>query len=176
MLNTAKNNQIIIPIVSSIKRTYIPVSFLDKSYVVMNSALVVYDADPYIFGIITSKMHLTWVKAFAGKLKSDFRYSVGLCWYSFPIPLLTTKQKEEINQHVYSVLGEREKHSEKTMAEMYDPDKMPAGLKEAHHNLDLAIERIYRSKPFTSDKERLEYLFKLYERMIKEEIAKNVIN
>ena len=70
---------------------------------------------------------------------------------------------------MYAVLSEREKHSEKTLAQLYDPDKMPDGLREAHHQLDLAVERCYRSKPFASDEERLEYLFRLYEQMIAEE-------
>jgi len=73
---------------------------------------------------------------------------------------------QSISVHVYQILDERERHSQKTMAELYDPDKMPDGLREAHHNLDIAVERCYRSRPFTSDEERLEYLFKLYEAMI----------
>ena len=77
-------------------------------------------------------------------------------------------QKKELENYVYKVLEEREKHSEKTPAQLYDPEKMPIGLREAHHQLDLAIERCYRVKPFESDEERLEYLFKLYEQMIAE--------
>ena len=103
----------------------------------------------------------------------DMQYSNTLCYNTFPIPSLSSKQKDEITRHVYTVLEEREKHPEKTIAQMYDPDKMPEGLKEAHHQLDLAIERIYRSKPFKSDEERLEHLFKLYEQMIEEEKTKN---
>ena len=114
---------------------------------------------------------MTWVKAVGGRLKTDYRYSAELCYNTFPVPDLTEKQKETINTHVYNVLEEREKHSEKTMAELYDPDKMPDGLREAHHHLDLAVERCYRSKPFTSDEERLEYLFKLYEDMTAKEKA-----
>jgi hypothetical protein len=75
------------------------------------------------------------------------------------------KQKEEITELVFNILDERENHSEKTLAQMYDPDKMPQDLKEAHHQLDLAIEKCYRAKPFENDEERLEYLFKLYEQM-----------
>jgi len=74
-----------------------------------------------------------------------------------------------LESHVYRILEEREKHSEKTLAQLYDPDKMPEGLREAHHQNDLAVERCYRSRPFESDEERLEYLFKLYEQMIEEE-------
>jgi hypothetical protein len=95
-----------------------------------------------------------------------------LSYNTFPFPAISEKQKEELNQHVFNILGEREKHPEKTLAQLYDPDKMPDGLREAHHQNDLAIERCYRSKPFENDEERLEYLFKLYEKMIAEEEAK----
>jgi len=112
---------------------------------------------------------MTWVRAVAGRLKSDYRYSAVICYNTFPFPDINQEQKQELERNVYAVLGEREKHSEKTLAQLYDPDKMPEGLREAHHQLDLAVERCYRSKPFTSDEERLEFLFKLYEQMIAEE-------
>ena len=114
---------------------------------------------------LNSKIHLLWVKTFGGQLETRIRYSVGMCWYSFPFPVISDKQKEQINLHVFEILDERAKYPEKTLAQLYDPDKMPAGLKEAHHQLDLAIERCYRLKPFESDVERLEYLFKMYEEM-----------
>ena len=169
MLNTAKSTQIVIPIVSSERRTYIPISFVDDTYIILNSALVIYDPETYIFGILNSKIHLLWVKIFAGRLETRIRYSVGMCWFSFPFPSITENQKKELEKNVYKVLEERENHSEKTLAQLYDPDKMPDGLREAHRQLDLAVERCYRSKPFESDEERLEYLFKLYEQMIAEE-------
>ena len=89
--------------------------------------------------------------------------------YHYLFPEISKEQKQELKRHVYAVLSERENHSEKTLAQLYDPDKMPTGLRAAHHQLDLAVERCYRSKPFVSDEERLEYLFKLYEQMIAEE-------
>lgn len=165
---------IIIPATSSERRYYIPCGFLKKGTVVTNSAQVIYDAEPWIFGIISSRIHMTWVRAVAGRLETRYRYSAGVCYNSFPFPCIIAKQKEEINGHVYNVLEEREKHSEKTLAQMYDPDKMPEGLKEAHYHLDLAVERCYRSRPFTNDEERLEYLFKLYEQMTKEEKSKKL--
>ncbi len=99
-------------------------------------------------------------------MESRIRYSSTLGYNTFPFPEINQRQKEQINLHVFAVLEEREKHSGKTMAQLYDPDKMPRGLKEAHHQLDLAIERCYRLKPFESDTERLEYLFKEHEKMI----------
>ncbi|MFA5040723.1 MAG: type IIL restriction-modification enzyme MmeI, partial [Bdellovibrionales bacterium] len=112
-----------------------------------------------------SRMHLLWVRTVGGQLETRIRYSPEICYNTFPVPPLSDKQKETLVGHVYNVLEEREASSEKTMAELYDPDKMPDGLREAHHNLDIAVERCYRSKSFTSDEERLEYLFKLYEEM-----------
>lgn len=157
---------IIIPIVSSENREYIPIGFIDENTVILNSAQVVYTSQPWVFGLISSKMHMVWVRSLAGRLKTDYRYSTALCYNTYPFPEINQKQKEQINLHVFQVLEEREKHSGKTLAQLYDPDKMPKGLKEAHHQLDLAIERCYRLKPFESDTERLEYLFKEYEKMI----------
>ena len=165
-------DSIIVPRTSSERREYIPIGFLNSDTIISDAAQAIYDAKPWIFGVISSQMHMTWVRAVAGRLKTDYRYSSALCYNTFPIPPLTTKQKETLTRHVYTILEEREKHSEKTMAQLYDPDKMPADLLEAHQSLDLAVERIYRSRPFGSDEERLEYLFKLYEKMIAEEKAK----
>jgi hypothetical protein len=111
---------------------------------------------------------MIWVKAVAGLLETRIRYSAGVCYNGFPFPEINEKQKQNLTSHVYNILEEREKHPEKTMAELYDPNKMPAGLKKAHQDLDVAIELCYRSKPFTSDEERLEHLFKLYEGMVNE--------
>lgn len=157
---------LLIPIVASERRTHLVLGFLDSGEVIPNSARAIYNIEPYMFGILSSYMHILWVKAVGGKLKTDYRYSAGICYNSFPFPEINQKQKEQINLHVFEVLEEREKHSGKTLAQLYDPDKMPKGLKEAHHQLDLAIERCYRLKPFESDTERLEYLFKEYEKMI----------
>jgi hypothetical protein len=156
---------IIIPVVSSERREYIPCGFINPLQIVPNSAQIIYDCDSWVFGIITSKIHLVWVKLVSGKLENRIRYSSSICYNTFPFPTISDKQKQQINLHVFEVLDERAKYPEKTLAQLYDPDKMPKGLKEAHHQLDLAIERCYRLKPFESDVERLEYLFKMYEEM-----------
>jgi hypothetical protein len=98
-------------------------------------------------------------------LETRIRYSSVLCYNTFPFPNISDKQKEIINLHVFAILEEREKYPEKNLAQLYDPNKMPKGLKEAHHELDLAIERCYRLKPFENDVERLEFLFNEYEKM-----------
>ena len=160
-----KNSSLIIPIVSSENREYIPIGFLRPGTIVPNSAQVIYDADKLTFGVVTSKMHMVWVRHTAGRLENRFRYSIFLCYNTFPFPKISDKQRQVIEMYVDNILSEREKYSDKTMAELYDPDKMPQGLREAHHSLDLAIEKCYRQAPFESDEKRLEHLFKRYEIM-----------
>jgi hypothetical protein len=164
-----ETDAIIIPCHSSENREYIPIGFVDKNCVITNSAQSVYFAQPYHFGTLTSKMHNIWVRAVGGSLESRIRYSSVLCYNTFPIPSISQKQKEEITQCTFRILEEREKHPEKTLSQLYDPNKMPEGLREAHRLNDLAVERCYRSKPFESDEKRLEYLFNLYEKMTSKE-------
>ncbi|WP_291071392.1 class I SAM-dependent DNA methyltransferase [Empedobacter sp. UBA5637] len=159
----------IIPRHSSENRDYIPLGLYNSDTIIADSALAIYNAQPWIFGVLHSKMHMVWVDAVGGKLETRYRYSAKLCYNTFPFPTLSEKQKETINQYVFSVLDERAKYPEKTMAWLYNPETMPAGLKQAHKELDEAIERIYRLAPFNSDEERLEYLFKLYDEMTSKE-------
>jgi hypothetical protein len=160
---------LICPTVSSERRNYIPLGYLEANDVVIAPNQVIYDPDPYIFAILSSRMHMTWVRSVAGRLKTDYRYSSALCYNTFPFPKISEKQKEILDDHVFNILDEREKYSEKTMAKLYDPDHMPEGLLKAHHEMDLAVEKCYRKRPFNDDAERLEYLFKLYEEMIEAE-------
>lgn len=162
-----KKEFLLVPQTGSEKREYVPIGYFDSSFVPSNGTRVIYNVQPWLFGIISSKMHIVWVKAVAGRLKTDMQYSNTLCYNTFPFPEITLKQKENLNLYVFAILDERAKHPEKTMAQLYDPDKMPKGLKQAHEELDRAVEQCYRLQPFTSDTERLEYLFKLYEEMTK---------
>lgn len=159
-------DSIIVPATSSERRKYIPIGFLSSDTIISNSAMAVYDAQPWLFGMLHSKMHMVWVATIGGKLKTDYRYSAKLCYNTFPFPDISTKQKEIISQYVFQVLDERAKYPEKTMAWMYNSETMPISLKEAHNQLDEAIDRIYRLSPFQNDVERLEFLFKLYGEMI----------
>ena len=168
-INTTKTQSIIIPLTTSERREYVPIGFIDSDTIATNSSSVIYDAEPYLFSLISSKMHMVWMKVISGRLKSDYRYSSDLCYNTFPIPKISETQKIELEKYVYKILDEREKFSEKSLAQLYDPEKMKEGLREAHHQNDLAVERCYRLKPFDSDEERLEYLFKLYEQMITKE-------
>ena len=160
-------HSIIIPSVSSERRNYIPIGYIDKNTVISNLAFALYDAEIWLFGILTSKIHNAWVRAVGGALETRIRYSATLCYNTFPFPDITKAKKEEIATLAEEVLMVREHHTEKTLAEMYDPDKMPQDLRDAHTALDLAVDSCYHKQPFNSDEERLEVLFKLYEKMNK---------
>jgi len=164
-----KTDSIIIPATSSEKREYIPIGFLNEDTIISNSAMAIYHAEPWLFAMVTSRMHMVWVKIIGGKLETRYRYSAKLCYNTFPFPEITNKQKETLNLYVFAIIEERAKYSSKTMAQLYNPDSMPSGLKKAHKDLDEAIEKCYRLQPFKNDTERLEYLFKLYEEMIKKD-------
>lgn len=159
---------ILVPQTTSELRKYIPIGYYDGSFVPSNGARVIYNTEPWLFGVVSSKMHMVWIHATAGRLETRIQYSNTLCYNTFPFPGLTPKQKETLNLYVFAILDERAKHSEKTMAQLYDTDKMPIGLKQAHEDLDRAVEQCYRLQPFTSDSERLEFLFKKYEEMSNE--------
>lgn len=157
--------KIIIPSVSSERRKYIPIGYLDKGTVVSNSAFAIYDASLWLFGILTSEMHMTWVRTVGGRLKTDYRYSAGLCYNTFPFPTISDTKKSEIEEAATNVLLARANYPEKTLADLYDPEKMPEDLREAHEELDRIVESCYPGAPFPNDEARLECLFRLYEKM-----------
>lgn len=156
---------IIVPRVSSENRFYIPIGYVDENTVISDAAQTINGGPLFIFGIITSQMHMVWMRAIAGRLKTDYRYSATLVYNTFPFPKISDQQKKRIELCVQEILRIREKYSERTMAKLYDPDKMPKDLLEAHHSLDLVIESCYRRKPFENDEQRLAHLFKMYEMM-----------
>ena len=162
---------LILPRVSSERRDYIPFGLLNSDSIISDSAMAIYNAEPWLLGVLSSRMHMTWVRTVAGRLKSDYRYSSSICYNNFPFPEISTGQKKELDAAVQEVLVERERHFPKTIAQLYDPDTMPSSLLAAHHALDAAVEKCYRTKPFTSDEERLEYLFAFYDKMAAAENA-----
>lgn len=164
-----ETESIIIPRVSSERRVYIPIGFQPACVVISDSANAIYNAPMWLFGVLTSMMHMAWVKTVGGRLKTDYRYSAQLCYNTFPFPQLSAGKKQEIEAAAEEVLLCREDYPDKTLADLYDPDKMPDNLRQAHHALDLLVDSCYQDTPFESDEERLECLFKLYEKMTKKE-------
>jgi len=165
----ANKSFVLIPRHSSENRDYIPIGYFDGNYKASDSNLIIATEEPWLFAVITSRMHMVWVRAVGGRLKTDYRYSAKLCYNTFPFPEISTKQKENLALYVFSILDIRAKYAGKTMAWMYNPDTMPSDLKKAHEELDEAVEKCYRIQPFKNDTERLEYLFRVYEEMSKKE-------
>ncbi len=163
-----QSDSLLIPRHTSETRDYIPIGFFNSDTIIADSAMAIYQAQPWLFAIVTSRMHMTWVRNVGGKLKTDYRYSAKLCYNTFPFPNISDKQKENLNLYVFAILDERAKHN-KTMAQLYNPITMPKGLLKAHQELDTAIEQCYRLQPFKNDTERLKYLFKQYEEMTKKD-------
>ncbi|MEW6932678.1 DNA methyltransferase [Trueperella pyogenes] len=165
---------IIVPSVSSERRDYVPIGFVGPDTVISNLAFAVYDAEPWLFAILTSRMHMAWLRAVGGALETRFRYSNTIVYNNFPVPdgALTDHVKEELTQAALRVLDVREYHSESTLAELYDRDAMPQNLRESHARVDELVDRLYSAKPYLTDEERLSDLFALYEKMSSEADAK----
>ncbi|MDN5941765.1 MAG: N-6 DNA methylase [Nitrospira sp.] len=142
---------IVIPRHSSERRPYIPFGYLGSDVVVADSASAIYHAEPWLFGVISSQMHMLWVRAVAGRLEERIRYSNTICYNNFPLPDISAAQKQEMNRLAEAVLAAREHHHEKTIAQLYDLDTMPAELLVAHRAMDKGVEQCYRTKPFRSD-------------------------
>ena len=156
---------LLIPAVSSERRTYIPLGFVNDDVIISNRAFVIYEAPLYLFSLLSSKMHMVWVNAVSGRLETRINYSSGISYNTFPFPQLKENQIQLIESQVLKILSIREEYSDKTIADLYDPSDMPEVLKNAHENNDLLIDSCYRSKPFKSDEERLEHLFNLYNKI-----------
>ena len=144
-------------------------AYVDSTYVVSYSAFMMNDAPIFVFAILNSFIHMIWVMANAGRMKSDFRYSTKLCYNTFPFPKISPSKQQEIEDAATDILLTREPYLTigKTLADLYDPDTMPADLKAAHERLDDIVESCYPGYPFANDEARLECLFKMYEKMTK---------
>jgi hypothetical protein len=212
--NFPAGNFLVVPGVSSERRPYIPIGYLTPDNIASNLVNVIPDATRYLFGVLTSTMHMAWVRQVCGRLKSDYRYSNKLVYNNFPWPQLTVgdyiqtspcveascvreaaarihwssyhedkddpiittlperkmelsgeaKKMAAVEAAAQAVLDVRAKYTTSTLADLYDPLTMPADLVKAHADLDRAVDRCYRSAPFTSDRQRVEFLFALYER------------
>lgn len=170
--NYKNSEAILFPIVSSERRQYVPIGYMGSDVIISNAALAVYDAEPWLFALLESKMHMAWIRTVCGKLKTDYRYSSTLGYNTFPINPLTESEKNILNQSARRILLARAAHPEKTLADMYDPDKMPSDLREAHDQNDLIVDRLYKQSGFQNEEERLAALFELYEKMTSKEKTK----
>jgi len=157
---------LLIPSVSSEHRPYIPMGFMDPKVIASNLVLVVPNATLYHFGTLSSLMHMAWVRQVCGRLESRYRYSNRLVYNNYPWPIdPSDAKKQAVEDAAQRVLDVRAAHPNQTLADLYDPLAMPKDLRDAHRKLDRAVDRCYRSQPFTSDRQRVEYLFELYEKL-----------
>lgn len=159
---------LVIPEVSSERREYVPIGWLEPPTVPSNLVRVLPLASFWDFGILTSAMHMSWLRHIGGRLKSDYRYSIGLVYNTFPWPNVTPAQKKKIEALAQAVLDARAlpKNATSSLADLYDPDTMPSELRKAHRDLDVAVDKLYRARPFKSDRERVEHIFPLYEALV----------
>lgn len=160
-----KQRYLAIPEVSSENRPFIPIGFLQPITIATNKLYTIDGAKLFHFGVLGSTMHMAWVKHVAGRLKSDYQYSAGIVYNNYPWPSEPTyKQKAAIEEAAQSVLDARAAHPDSSLADLYDPITMPPDLRRAHQKLDRAVDAAYGKKNFTSDAERVAFLFELYHR------------
>ena len=160
-----KSEFLIIPRVSSERREYLPIGWLDPPTIPSDAAIILPNADLNDFAILTSRIHMAWLRYVGGRLKSDYRYSIGIVYNNFPWPEADDVAKDKIRSLAQAILDARAAHEGATLADLYDPLTMPPDLRKAHQALDSAIDRLYRRDPFPSDRERVEHLFGLYEKL-----------
>ena len=162
---TAHRGSFIIPRHSSERRSFLPVGLLDARTIVADSAFAIYDAPLWNLALVASRLHLVWIAAVCGKLKTDYRYSNTLGWNTFPIPTLTDKNRSDMDSAAAEILLARESYYPATVAELYDSERLASEfiqLQEAHQRNDEIVERIYIGRRFKNDTERLEKLFEIY--------------
>jgi len=156
---------LVIPNTSSERRDYVPIGWLSPEVIANQKLRILPNAERWMFAVVTSQMHMAWMRAITGRLESRYMYSVSVVYNGFPVPALTDADKARLNGLAKAVLDARAAHPGATLADLYDPDVMPADLRRAHRALDQAVDRLYRKTPFDSDRERVEHLFTLYEKM-----------
>ena len=159
--------QLVVPAVSSESREYVPLGFVGEDTIVSNRCYVVYNSPIWLLGLLQSKLHMVWLAAIGGKLETRYSYSSGVVYNTFPVPELSTRRKNMIEEQVFEILDLREELGG-TLAELYHKETMPESLREAHKKLDEIVERAYKDTPFNSDEERLSHLLKRYKEMTHE--------
>ncbi len=155
---------LVIPETSSERREYVPIGWMEPPVIPSNSLKVLANATLIDFALLTSSMHMAWMRAVAGRLKSDYRYSVGVVYNTFPLPPEPNWSK--LAPLAQAILNARAKYPESTLADMYDPIQMPPELWKAHQKLDRAVDRLYDPRRFKSEADRVRHLFMRYEQMI----------
>ena len=156
---------IVLPRITSGNRDYLPVGLVGANTVVSSQSFALFDEPLWVLSFLSSRLHLAWIATVCGRTRTDFAYSNTLGWNTFPVPTLTEKNKADLTACAEAILLAREAHFPATIADLYDPEKMPENLRAAHDRNDETIERIYIGRRFKNDTERLEKLFEMYTKM-----------
>lgn len=164
-MNAAKSHTIIVAAISSENRPYLPCGVIDNRTTTTNKNYALYDAPLWNMALIASRLHWVWIGTVCVRMRTDFSYSNTLGWNTFPVPTLTEKNKADLTACAEDILLAREAHFPATIADLYDPEKMPENLRQAHDRNDEVLERIYIGRRFKNDTERLEKLFEMYTKM-----------
>lgn len=167
--NMPQSNFLVVPRVSSQKRKYIPIGFMNKSDLASDALLIVPNSSLYEFGIIESSLHMAWMRAVSGRLKGDYRYSAKVTYNNFAWPTPTDAQKKKIAETAEGILDARKLYPNSSLADLYDPLTMPIELRKAHEANDKAVLKAYGLKPSASESEIVQHLFKMYEELTKNE-------
>ena len=157
---------LVIPNTSSERRNYVPIGWLSPDVIANQKLRILPEATLSDFALLTSAMHMAWVRNISGRLKSDFSYGIGIIYNTFPLPKVPAERLQCLEPYADAVLAARAAHPDATLADLYDPDLMPVDLRIAHRALDGAVDKLYRRSPFSSDRERVEHLLGLYEKMM----------
>lgn len=165
ILGKSNTHTIVVPGVSSENRPYLPVGILGPEAILSNRNFALYDAPLWNMALIASRLHWVWIGTVCVRMRTDFSYSNTLGWNTFPVPTLTEKNKADLTTCAEGILLAREAHFPATIADLYDPEKMPENLRAAHDRNDEVLERIYIGRRFKNDTERLEKLFEMYTKM-----------
>lgn len=144
----------------------VPIGWLEPPTIPSNLVRILQDADLWHFGIITSRMHMAWLRYIGGRLKSDYRYSIGIVYNTFPWPEANDATKAKIRALAQGILDVRARFPGASLADLYDADTMKPELRKAHRDLDKAVDALYRRGGFDSDRARVEHLFALYEKLV----------
>jgi len=161
-----KTDYLAVPKVSSERRAFIPIGFVSRNWIASGSIQVIPSATLYHFGVLSSAFHMGWMRATAGRMKSDYQYSNSIVYNNFPWPEnLTDKQQQSIEEAAQAVLDARAKYPASSLADLYNPLTMPPELVKAHHKLDSAVDAAYSKKKFSGDSDRVAFLFELYQQL-----------
>jgi hypothetical protein len=166
-----ENPFLVIPESSSERREYVPIAWLQPPVIPSNLVRVLLCASLWHFGVLTSRMHMSWLRYIGGRLKSDPRYSVGVVYNTFPWPEADERRRARVENLAQAVLYARAEFRGASLADLYDVDTMAPSLARAHRVLDRAVDKLYRGAAFSSDRERVEHLFGLYERLVMPPLA-----